>query len=307
MFLLKFNNKKNLNFNNNIFIVQKRNQSNVSNFLSFTPFCKYLKINLNDKSKILVDFIIEKKLTPVYVYENLHLDEIRKQILRETKGLSGIYLILNKVTLDYYIGSASTDRFYSRFSNHLIYFRGSKVVKNAIRKYKLSNFAFLILELFPEIVNKENNKKLIDREDLYLKSLLPNYNILTEAGSSFGYKHTEIDRIKMKTNYSLERRLKKGNLNKGKSLSIETKEKMKQKALTRYKTKINLSENSLLNMKKNSKPLILFNLDFTVFGEYSCITEAAKAINCNVKTIRRALATEKKILKRRFIVKYINK
>ena len=279
----------------------------MAKFSNFTPLCKYLKINLNDKSKILVDFLIEKKLTPTYVYENLHLDETRKQILRETKGLSGIYLILNKVTLDYYIGSASTDKFYSRFSNHLIYFRGSKVVKNAVRKYKLSNFAFLILELFPETVNKENNKKLIDREDLYLKSLLPNYNILTEAGSSFGYKHTEIDRIKMKTNYSLERHLKIGNLNKGKSLSIETKEKMKQKALIRDRTKINLSENSLLNMKKNSKPLILFNLDFTVFGEYSSITEAAKAINCNVKTIRRALATEKKILKRRFIVKCTDK
>ena len=139
---------------------------------------------------------------------------------------------------------------------------------------------------------------------------MPNYNILTEAGSSFGYKHTELDRYpygQMKSNYSLERKLKIGNLNKGKSLSIETKEKIKQKALTRDRTKINLSENSLLNMKKNSKPLILFNLDFTVFGEYSCITEAAKAINCNVKTIRRALATEKKILKRRFIVKCTDK
>lgn len=279
----------------------------MSSFSSFTPSSKYLKLNLKDKSKILVDFIIEQKLTPVYVYENLHLDETRKQILRETNGLSGIYLILNKVSLDYYIGSASTGRFYSRFSNHLIYFRGSKVVKNAIRKYKLFNFAFLILELFPEIVNKENNKKLIDREDLYLKSLLPNYNILTEAGSSFGYKHTEIDRIKMKTNYSLERRLKIGNLNKGTNLSIETKEKIKQKALTRDRTKINFSEKSLLNMKKNSKPLILFNLDYTIFGEYRSITEAAKAINCNVKTIRRALATEKKILKRRFIVKYTEK
>ena len=79
------------------------------------PLCKDLKINPNDKSKILVNFIIEKKLTPVYFYENLHLDETRKQILRETKGLSGIYLILNKVTLDYYIGSASTGRVFLDF------------------------------------------------------------------------------------------------------------------------------------------------------------------------------------------------
>jgi hypothetical protein len=57
-------------------------------------------------------------------------------------------------------------------------------------------------------------------------------------------------------------------------------------------------------MKKKSKPVILYNLNNTVFGEYPSIVEAAKSINCDPKTIRRALKTEKKILKRRFIVKY---
>ena len=189
--------------------------------------------------------------------------------------------------------------------NRLIYIRGSKIVKLAVNKYKLSNFAFLILELFPEIVNKENNKKLLDLEDLYLKSLLPNYNIFTEAGSSFGYKHTEIDRIKMKTNYSLERRVQIGNLNKGKNLSTETIEKIRQKALSRDRTKIKLSEQAILNMKKKSKAIILYTLDYTVFGKYNSLTEAAKAINCGVKTIYRALRTEKKILKRRFIVRLL--
>lgn len=104
--------------------------------------------------------------------------------------------------MDYYIGSASTNKIYSRFYNHLIALTGSKMVKLSVRKYKLENFSFIILEKFPEIVTKENNKRLLDIEDFYLKSLLPNYNILTEAGNSFGYKHTEIDRIKMKSNYS---------------------------------------------------------------------------------------------------------
>ncbi len=58
--------------------------------------------------------------------------------------------------------------------------------------------------------------------DFYLKSLLPNYNILTEAGSSFGYKYSEISRIKMKAVYSEEGRIAIGNLNKGKSLSDNT-------------------------------------------------------------------------------------
>jgi len=57
-------------------------------------------------------------------------------------------------------------------------------------------------------------------------------------------------------------------------------------------------------MKKKSKPVILYNLNNTVFGEYPSIVEAAKSINCDPKTIRRALKTDKQILKRRFIVKY---
>lgn len=40
------------------------------------------------------------------------LENIRKQILNDTKGLSGIYMIVNKITKNYYIGYTSTNRFY---------------------------------------------------------------------------------------------------------------------------------------------------------------------------------------------------
>jgi group I intron endonuclease len=273
-----------------------KSESNIHSPLGKT---KYLR----EKSKILTDFLIDKKLSPVYYYEDLHLDSTRHKIQKETKNLSGIYLILNKATLDYYIGSAATNRFYVRFSNHLLNFRGSKIVKLAVRKYKLNQFAFIILELFPEVVNKKNNKKLLNLEDFFLKSLLPNYNILTEAGSSFGYKHTEISRLKMKAEYSQERRERIGNLNRGKPLSKDTIEKIRSKALTQ--DKVIYSDEAILNMKKNSKPVIIYNLDKTVYSEFSSIVEAAKSINCSEKTIRRALKTDKKILKRRWIVEYI--
>ncbi len=255
------------------------------------------------KSKILTDFFKEKNLKPIYSYENLELDYTKKKIKSETINLSGIYLILNKVTLDYYIGSASTNKFYVRFSNHLFNFNGSRIVKAAVRKYNISEFAFIILELFPEVVIKQNNKKLLDLEDFYLKSLLPNYNILTEAGSNFGYKHTEITRIKMKSNYSTERRLQIGNLNKYKKFSKETIEIMRASVFNREKPFY--SGKAMLNMKKKSKSLILYNLNYTVYGQYPSITEAAKYLNCNEKTITRALKTEKKLLKRRLIVKYV--
>src|ERR1700761_143524 len=254
------------------------------------------RINTTINSKILTDFIKEKNLKPVYVYEDLQKESTRKIILEETKGLSGIYLIFNKVTKDYYIGSASTNRLHIRFSNHLINLTGSKILKNAVRKYKLSEFAFLVLELFPEIVNKENNKKLLDLEDFYLKSLLPNYNILTEAGSSFGYKHTEMTRIKMKANYSEERRNSIGNLNKKKFFSKDTIKLMKERALKRKK--LEYSEQGILNMKKASRPIIVYNLDNTVYGKYPSIVETAKNLNCSVKTVSRSLKSFNNLLKK---------
>jgi hypothetical protein len=157
----------------------------------------------------LTEFLTDNELNPVFSFEDLQLDEVRKKISFETRNLSGVYMVLNKVTLDFYIGSASTGKFYSRFYRHLISFNGSKIVKFAVKKYKLASFAFLILELFHplgEIVTKENNHQLIALEDFYLKTMLPNYNILTEAGSSFGYKHTEITRLNMSKNYSLIRK-----------------------------------------------------------------------------------------------------
>ena len=273
-------------------------------FNNIKPFfrqkrCKNVSSTNNN---MLTKFLEEKQLNPICTYKNLHLDITRKTILKDLKNLSGIYLIFNNITGDYYIGSASTGRFYARFSNHLLYFRGSKILKHAVKNYNLSNFIFLILELFPEVVNEKNNKKLLDLEDFYLKSLLPNYNILTEAGSSFGYKHTKLDRIKMKANFNLERRLFIGNLNKGNKLSPETVKKIKERALT--KGKVSYSEKALLNMKKKSKPVILYNLNNTIFGEYSSITEAANAVDCSSRTINRALRTDKKMLKRRFIVNY---
>jgi len=247
----------------------------------------------------LNNVIKELDLNPVYVFENLILETTRQNVLKSTSGLSGIYMIFNKTTGDYYIGSAATNRFYARFSNHLIYFRGSKIVKAAVKKYGLENFSFLILELYPNIVTKENNKELLDLEDKYLKCLLPNYNILTEAGSSFGYKHTEVDRIKMKEIYTDERRNTIGNLNRGKKLSAETIEKMRYIALNRP----SMSDETKLKCVLHTRPVILYNLNDTVYGEYPTTLEAAKAINCGEKTLRRALKTESKLVKKQWIIK----
>ena len=254
-------------------------------------------------SEEVTKFVKEKNLNPVFIYEDLSVSTVITKVLNDTRYLSGIYLILNKDTSDYYVGSASTGKLYSRFSNHLFNFNGSKVVKNAVKKYGISSFAFIVLELFPEVVTKENNKKLLDLEDFYLKSLLPNYNILTEAGSSFGYKHTEITRIKMRANYSEQRRMQIGSLNKNKTFSFETREVMTKAALNKTKTSYSLE--AIKNLKKKSKAILVYNLDYTVFGQFSSMIDASKSLGCDQKTIRRALQSQKKILRRRWIVKFV--
>lgn len=253
----------------------------------------------NDK---INNFLISKNLKPVFIYDNLCEDSVRRNIVKETKGLSGIYMILNKETWSYYIGSASTGRINSRFTNHLIYLNGNKIIKNSVNKYGLHNFVFIVLELFPEIVNQENNKKLLNLEDFYIKSLLPDYNILTEAGSSFGYKHTEVTRIKMKANYSEQRRKLIGDLKRGKSFCSKTIESMRQSALNRKD--VNYTELGILNMKKNSKSIIVKQLNNTVYGEFNSIVETAEALNCSTKTIQRTLKSPSKLLKGRWIVDY---
>ena len=76
-------------------------------------------------SEELTKFMSEKNLSPVFIYEDLSDKTVKSRVLKDTCGLSGIYLILNKVTYDYYIGSASTGKFHARFSNHLFNFHGS--------------------------------------------------------------------------------------------------------------------------------------------------------------------------------------
>jgi len=246
--------------------------------------CRSRDSNVSDKDSGLA--IILSKLNIKYeaIYTNLHIKENRDKMSKDLRNKQGIYMIFNLVTENYYIGSASTNRFMSRFTKHLISLIGSKVVKNSVLKYGLSNFAFIIVEYYPDPINRDNNKLLLQLEDKYLKTLLPNYNILTEAGNSFGYKHNEEIKKKMSDNYSDERREFIRNLNLNKNLSIETRKKLSEQALKRspmsYETKL----------KCITKECSVYLYDKGNYL-YFCpnIKLAALLLHCSYKTLQRAL------------------
>ena len=110
----------------------------------------------------------------------------------------------------------------------------------------------------------------------------------------------------MKASCNLERQLKIAKLIKGKNINskiIKNTINTRQKAYLKSRNKLIISEQVQLDMKKKSKPIILYNLDKTVFGKYDSIAKAAKFVNCSVKTIYKALKSENKILKKKYIVK----
>ena len=81
----------------------------------------------------------------VKIYDNLHLLETQILIRDENRHKAGVYKIFNKVSQNFYIGSAITNRINVRFRNHMFHGTGNRLTKKAVNKYVLKNFKFIIL------------------------------------------------------------------------------------------------------------------------------------------------------------------
>lgn len=97
------------------------------------------------------------------------------------KNNSGIYRIRNILNNDCYIGSAVKlfGRRYTHFSTLRRGVHHSPILQNAYNKYGTNSFTFELLEY-------TNKDQLIVREQYYLDTLFPKYNICRVAGNSMG-------------------------------------------------------------------------------------------------------------------------
>ena len=255
-------------------------------------------LNVNSKDGIKLS------ITTVKSYDNLHLKETQYTILTDNKQKSGIYFIYNKINGNSYIGSAASNRISVRFRSHCIYYTGgNKPLIRAIHKYGLNNFSFHILEYFTGFVNKENFNKnhlqLLELETSYLLKYKPIYNILTNAGSSVGLKHTEETKDKMKNNYSEERRQLIGNLNKGKTLSDLTKKLVSESRIKLFKDE-GFKKQFLLNVKHTlfpKKKVFLYDSKGVLISQYESVNMVSQVFSCDRKTVRKYLDNPMKMFK----------
>ncbi len=227
------------------------------------------------------------------LYNNLQLLETQNSIKNDNKHKAGIYMIKNNVNQKKYIGSAVTNRINVKFRNHMLHNTGSRLIGAAVAKYGIENFSFYIIEYFPEFVKKENlsatHLKLLERETHFITLYSPEYNILQIANSSIGYCHTDLTILKMKETYSQERKEAIGALlNRGKTFSEERKQLFSKIAKLRNSNQILREHLS----KLSSKPVILYNRDWTVHSRYVGIRVMAKAFGCCHKTINKMIRSK---------------
>jgi group I intron endonuclease len=233
--------------------------------------------------------ILEKyNIKPIAIFENLQKIGAKSLAYNYLKPLSGVYLIVNLINENCYVGSAITSRLHRRLHSHLFGLSGNKHLANAVKKYRLDNFAFILLETIPGFIDSNKNKDLLALENKYIKLLNPKYNKTPNAGNTLGYTHKPETILKLKGNYSEERRNRIGELNRGKKLSAATRSIISKKALARApvtpETRSLISANSA-----KAGSYIISNLDNYNSVTLRTIPVAAKYCNCSEKTIRRAL------------------
>lgn len=156
----------------------------------------------------------------------------------------GIYKIANKITGDFYIGSAvNYERRISVHKNHL---KNGKhhnpYLQHIFNKYGIDNLSF---ELIKHVKLKED---LIKIEQEYLDKLNPKYNIRTIADSNLGIKYSEKAKQKISNSRKGQRlkeetKIKISNTLKGRKISKETILKMSNKKISE-ETKNKMSKNN---------------------------------------------------------------
>lgn len=165
---------------------------------------RYLS-NMSRVSLQVLALIFSPGLEPVKIYDNL-LDS-KREIIKEFKDKTIIYMFFNKITEEIYIGSGLQGgrRISTYFSPSVLKSTTRSRIYNSLTKYGHSNFSLIILEVcdLSHLTDLEAKKKAyLERESFYISCALSNYrekvmNILSTGGSSIGYIHTTESRLKM--------------------------------------------------------------------------------------------------------------
>lgn len=158
---------------------------------------------------------------------------ILKILSQYLKYESWIYRITNKVNGNCYIGS-SVDlqrRRRQHFNNLANDIHINSHLQNAYNKYGDTSLEFEIIEYIE--IDDNIKETLLEREQFWIDTINPEYNILPIAGSTLGFKHSEETKQKISNS---TKGVKKSKLHaqhireaqKGKQLTDEHRKKLSE-------------------------------------------------------------------------------
>lgn len=198
------------------------------------------------------------------------------------KDRSGVYAFVNNLNGKYYIGSAVN--LYNRLRDyHQPWYQkvhANDVIMRAILKYGMANFTILILEF-------TDPNGAVPAEQTWMDTYRPEYNVLTKAGNTLGYVHTEEDKPKIMEamagkprsldvrNDMSKRQMGSGNTFYGKTHSDEAKALLRAAALARVSL---------------HKPGFAVSVKDTTTGittPYVSLRKAAEALKCTRPTLQK--------------------
>lgn len=277
-----------------------------------------------------VEVLGSNNIQPVEIYSDLSANKAK--IIRANKNKSGVYRWINLETGESYVGSSSnlSKRLRVYFSESgiekLLTISTSRILR-ALLKYGYSGFRLEILEHC-------DPDKCLEREQYYLDSINPEYNILKKAGSPLGYKHTIETIAKIALAHKGEKNAMFGKLHteetlaamsrgqSGKIISEETRKKISE-SLKGEKNHMFGKKQSEEILKKMSaslqgrkKPELsgkapvkieVFDTKNNITTRYDTISAAALALNIGQSTISKYLVrTDDKLFKKQFSFKKVS-
>lgn len=259
--------------------------------------------NLDDLSLLTV--------SPVLSYLNSDTDKL--SILRDNRCKSGVYRWTNLTNGKSYIGSSvNLSRRLSQYYNinMLTKYRQNSHIHRAILKYGYSKFKLDILEYC-------DKKDTIKREQYYMDTIKPEYNILQYAGSNTGFVHSSesIEKIRMKKigrKHTIETLAKMmgrthSEATKNKIKNILATEEVREKMVNAFSKRrgVKVSEETyskMISAQKNRDwvpragfKVEVYDLTNNLVTKYDSINKAASALDIPKSTIARRikLNTEK--------------
>ena len=237
-------------------------------------------------------------IVPVITYNNI--EEQKTLILENNKGKAGVYRWINTTNSKSYVGSANDlrTRFWVYFSNNRL-LNSKMLIYKAILKYGYAKFKLEILEYCSTDI-------VLLREQYYIDILRPEYNVLSVAGSTIGYKHTADTIEKFKTRvFSDETLINLSKAAKGRILSEEARTKISEvrrgiKLSNETKTKL-----SLIATEREGVKVEVTNIISGEVKEYATLTLAGLGLNVSRTAIKKAISSGK-ILKKIYLIKKKN-